>query len=179
MTNRRWLRIGVVLSVVGIAIGVALTQFFPHRYGGGTIRIRTWLVVLSSAIAVPSMLGAACIAKAAKAWPARALFGAAALAWCAQTAVMWALVGQPLDATGAWVTLLTVLVCLPSLLRALALFTSHSGRMFAVIDLIIVIVFWTQTPVEVMARAHVAQIAWWAVIPGVLALATLASNSDA
>lgn len=178
ITPRRWLRIGAALSVTGVVFGVVLSAEFPHRYGGGTVVIRGWLVVLSAAIAVPSLLGAACMAKAAPWRPIQALFAGAGLCWLAHTVLIGALIDQPLPAGSAWVTGLTILVCLPSLLRALALWTSHYGRLFATIDIAIVIVFWVQTPVEVIARAHVAQASVWACIPAVLALIAVAASSD-
>jgi hypothetical protein len=179
ITRRRWLQIGAALSVLGVVFGVVLSALFAHRYGGNTIVIREWLVVLSCAIAVPSMLGAGCIAKAADGWPARLLFAGAAATWLAHAVLIGALIDQPIATGSGWVTLLTAAVCLPSILRALALCTWRSARLFGVVDLAIAIVFWAQTPVEVIARAHVAQMAWWAVIPCVLALIIVGVKRDA
>lgn len=179
IARQRWRQVGAALSVLGVVFGVALGAMFAHRYGGNTIVIRGWLVVLSCAVAVPSMLGAGCLAKAAGGSPARLLFAGAGVVWFAHAVLIGALMEQPLEAGSAWVTLLTAAVGLPSVLRALALCTWRSTRLFGVVDLAIAVVFWAQTPVEVIARAHVAQMAWWAVIPGALALIIVGVKRDA
>lgn len=179
MTKRRWLRLGAILSVLGVVIGVLLSAEVQHRYSGATIMIRMWLVVLSAAIAVPSMVGAACMAKAAPWWPIQALFAGAALCWLAQPISMLMLVGQPLDPAGGWVAWLTALVGLPWLLRALAMFTSRYGRLLSIPDAVLAYTALSAMNVEVIARAHPAQGVWWMVLPCVLSLIAMGMFSDA
>ena len=179
MTHRRWTRPGVILSLAGLAVGVAITQAFPHQYGGGTVRLRGWLVVLSCAMAAPSMLGAGCLARGASGRSSRLLFSAAAAAWLAHAVVIGALIDRPLAAAGGWVTLLTVLVCAPSALRALALCRSRRVWPLGVVDLGVAVFAWAQIPVEVIARSHVGQATWWMMIPCALALAVMGVDRDA
>lgn len=176
--ERRWLAAGAGLSLLGLAIGALVADQLPHGYSGATIRVRGWLVALSAAVAIPSGLGMLCFARAAPFAPIRWIFAASGALWLAHLGLLAAFIEHPLDPASGWVTLLWILVFLPPLLRAVGFLTSHHGRPFGLVDLVVCVAVWSTTPIEVLARAHPGQGTIWTVIPCGLALLAMGLRSD-
>lgn len=175
---RRWLVLGAGLSLLGLAMGLLVADQFPHGYSGATIRVRGWLVMLSAAVAVPSALGMLCFAKAAPWPPLKAIFALAGLLWLAHLGLLAWLRDVPIEPTGGWATMLWLLVFLPALLRTVGVATSRYGRVFGLFDVVLIIIVWAETPIEVLARAHPGQGTWWMVLPCAAGLALMGLFSD-